>query len=303
MPPGARVRRRISRIASGLRVDDGLRAAIRRVRVAAARREISRLREVSPRLGKALADALGDRLDPHEREWAKRIEAARLDLLRRTETMATYDYGAAEAEPGASGGGPPAPRLLEVSVAERCRESSKPYFWSLLLMKLIRQFQPLRCVELGTCMGISAAYQGAALALNAGRGTLATIEGCPETAGFATGTLQGLGLRNVTVAVGLFREVLPGVLEDQRPVDFVFVDGHHDGEATLGYFEMLRPHLSEAALLVFDDISWSAGMREAWNRIEADSEVSLAVDLAKVGLCVTHSGGSPSRDVLRIPLF
>ena len=302
MPPGRGVRRRISGIASGLGLDDGLRAAIRRVRVATARGEISRLRETSPRLGTALADALDDRLDRQEREWAQRIEAARLDLLRKTGTMATCDYGAAEAEPAVSDGDP-APRLLEVSVAERCRQSSKPYFWSLLLMKLIRQFQPARCVELGTCMGISAAYQGAALALNAGGGTLATIEGCPETAGFARGTLDGLGLRNVTVAVGLFREVLPGVLEDRRPVDYVFVDGHHDGEATLGYFEMLRPHLSEAALLVFDDISWSDGMREAWNRIEADSEVALAVDLAKVGICVTRRGGNPSRVTLRIPLF
>ena len=297
------MRRRISRITTRLGLDNGLRAAIRKVRVATARREISRLQEISPKLGRALADALGDRLDRPERDWVKRIEAARLDLLRSTETMVTRDYGAAEAGRDVSEEGPTTPRVLEVSVGERCRLSSKPYFWSLLLMKLIREFRPVRCVELGTCMGISAAYQGAALALNAESGTLATIEGCPETADFALGNLHGLGLQNVTVVVGLFQDVLPGVLEDQQPVDFVFVDGHHDEEATLGYLEMLRPHLSETALLVFDDISWSAGMREAWNRIQTDSEVSLAVDLAKVGICVARSGGGSSREVLRIPLI
>ncbi len=281
----------LSRIASGLGVDETLRAAVHKVQAASARREVASLKERSPTLEEALSEALANRLDPAEEDWVRRVETLRRKLHRCTDTMAAYDYGAG---PGGT---------LDVTVGERCRRASKPYFWSLLLMKLVRKFRPLRCVELGTCLGISAAYQGAALAINADGGTLTTIEGCPQTAQWASRNLSGLGLGNATVVAGLFENTLPAILEDPRPVDYVFVDGHHDGPATLEYFDLLRPHLSERSLVIFDDISWSVGMRDAWSRLKMDPRVLQAVDFRKVGVCVVGKGGSSPGAVFRIPLI
>ena len=230
----------------------------------------------------------------------RRIEALRRQLHGSTDVIAAYDYGA---EGNGSGKENVPHGILEVTVGERCRRASKPYFWSLLLLKLIRQFRPVRCVELGTCMGITAAYQGAALAINAQEGALTTIEGCPQTADWATRNLSGLGLRNATVVVGLFENALPAILKDFRPVDYVFVDGHHDGPATLHYFDLLCPHLSETALVIFDDISWSAGMRHAWDRLKVDPRILQAVDFEKVGICIVSTGENPPGEVLRIPLI
>jgi predicted O-methyltransferase YrrM len=64
------------------------------------------------------------------------------------------------------------------------------------------------------------------------------------------------------------------------------VDGHHDRDATIGYFNALLPRLAEDAVLVFDDIDWSAGMRDAWRVIRQDGRIRLAVDLAKLGVVV-----------------
>ena len=47
-------------------------------------------------------------------------------------------------------------------VADIC-ESSMSAFWATVLFKLIRKLEPLSCVELGACVGISASYQAAAL--------------------------------------------------------------------------------------------------------------------------------------------
>jgi len=38
---------------------------------------------------------------------------------------------------------------------------------------------------------------------------------------------------------------------------------------------------------VFDDIRWSAGMKEAWDQLARDPRMRLAVDLLEIGVCVT----------------
>jgi predicted O-methyltransferase YrrM len=141
---------------------------------------------------------------------------------------------------------------------------------------------------MGTAVGISAAYQAAALSLN-GHGTLVTLEGASTLADIATENFRLLGLDTVELVVGRFQDTLPDVLTKRRPVDYVFVDGHHDEQATLAYFEQILPFLKETALLVFDDIGWSEGMKRAWNTITKDKRLSLAVDLGPVGVCVIDS--------------
>ena len=283
-------------------------AGIRKVQAIRARGEIARLAEISAPCGTALRNALSRRLDADEAVWVERIESARRELLRSTDTIAVDDYGAVSPEHTLSGDEMAQGRVYETVIGDLCRACSKPYFWSLLLFELIRQFRPVHCVELGTCVGISAAYQGAALALNGQGGSLVTIEGSQQTADVARRNLHGLGLATVAVTVGRFQDVLPTVLAGQRPVDYVFVDGHHDQEATVQYFEVVCPYLSATAVVVFDDISWSAGMREAWERIAADPRINLAVDLGAVGVCVV--GAEPSSATkrsgassVRIPLI
>jgi predicted O-methyltransferase YrrM len=138
---------------------------------------------------------------------------------------------------------------------------------------------------MGTAVGISAAYQTAALRLN-GHGALVTLEGATSLAEIARNNFQQLGLDTVEVVVGRFHDTLPVVLTNRRPVDYVFVDGHHDDQTTLAYFEHILPFLAETALLVFDDIAWSEGMKRAWATIARDKRVGVAVDLGAVGLCV-----------------
>ncbi|MDR3218823.1 MAG: class I SAM-dependent methyltransferase [Dysgonamonadaceae bacterium] len=162
---------------------------------------------------------------------------------------------------------------------------SKPALWAFLLFNLIKIFQPLRALELGTCIGISASYQATAQKLN-GKGRLITIEGSEAIAALARKNIRSLQLDNVEVVCGRFKDVLPAVLQDNQPFDCVFIDGHHDEQATIDYFEMILPALSSGALLIFDDISWSVGMKNAWQKISCDERIALAVDLKMLGLCL-----------------
>ena len=153
---------------------------------------------------------------------------------------------------------------------------------------------------MGTAVGISAAYQAAALALN-GRGTFTTLEGAEPLADIARDNLRRLGLGMVEVVVGRFEDTLDAVLERRRPVDYVFVDGRHDRQATLAYFEQTIPFLAETAFLIFDDIAWSDGMKQAWRTIARDKRVGLAVDLGVVGLCVLRGSMAGHRE-FNVPL-
>lgn len=58
----------------------------------------------------------------------------------------------------------------------------------------------------------------------------------------------------------------------------------HSYHKAENYIHQMCPHLAPNALLVFDDIAWSAGMRRAWRSLVA--EASIYVDLFTVGLYV-----------------
>jgi len=90
---------------------------------------------------------------------------------------------------------------------------------------------------------------------------------------------------------------LPGVIDKLDKVDFVFVDGNHQKEATLRYFEWCLPKVHEDTLLIFDDIYWSDGMKEAWAEIKANPQVTVTVDLFWIGL-VFFKGGRVKEDFL-----
>lgn len=163
-----------------------------------------------------------------------------------------------------------------------------------MLFRMIRHLRPVSCLELGTCVGISASYQASALKLN-GSGQLITLEGSPEIAKLARETLAQLELTNATVVTGPFYQTLPGALESAAPIDFLFNDGHHDHDALLAYFTQALPHLAKEAVIVFDDISWSSGMRQAWREIEDDSRVAATVDLGIIGIALISEDRSGTR--------
>lgn len=265
-----------------------VRAALRVPRVRRTRRELAHLgaEGTEPKwLWAALLDTLNNDIPSEERAWIERIEGMRRELRSSSTSVTRMDYGARDPSHRLSDEMMNQGATVTATIGEICRTASNPYRPALLLFKLIRAFQPRVCLELGTSLGITAAYQAAALTLN-GAGQLVTLEGADTIASLAAQHLRGLGLTNVNVVVGRFQDTLEDVLRDYCPIDFAFVDGHHDGPATLRYFQQIRVALSPQALVVFDDIHWSAGMQQAWETIVEHSAVTMAIDLAGMGVCV-----------------
>jgi predicted O-methyltransferase YrrM len=173
-----------------------------------------------------------------------------------------------------------------VSIRRACKVSKDPRSATFLHL-LVREFKPLRAIELGTNVGISAAYQAAALKLN-GRGALMTLEASPYRLRLAKRLHAEVGLDNIQYRLGSFTETLAGALKDFGPVGYAFIDGHHQYQPTLDYFEMIWKHAVDRAVIVLDDIRWSEDMKRAWRRIQTDARVAIAIDFHSVGVCITR---------------
>ncbi len=254
-----------------------------------ARRERKRLRQSenddARKLAEALAATLDEATDDAETAaWIQRIEALRAALLRSEDEVTFRDYGAEGRLKAARQ--PDAPFRETTRAVKAIGRDAVPPHEGRLLYHLIRQFNPARCLELGTSLGLSATYQAAALATTGGTGQLITLEGGTALARRAEKHLDRLGLTGVEVVAGPFAETLPAVLQRHRPIDFAFIDGHHDPAAMRAYFEQLAPHFADGAVLVFDDIFWTTGMRHAWLALAEDPRLRQAADLLTVGICI-----------------
>jgi len=207
------------------------------------------------------------RIPPEEREWAARIEARKRELGSREERARPFEDG------------------LPDTVAQASLWTPIPSVWGAFLMRLVRELRPHSCLELGTGIGISAAYEAAALELN-GDGGLVTLDGSAEWAAIAEEGLSSLGLGGVEFSVGPIADTLPDALQRYAPVDYAFVDAEHTEEATVGYFESIVPHMSPRGVMVFDDIPWTRELRQTWRRIAHDERVSAAFALGRMGVAV-----------------
>ena len=236
-------------------------------------------------LRRALHAAL-ESAPPELVRWQSVIEELRGRLLASTARLTGEDFRAGSKGSSAWGAEVTA-RPRSGAIAEVCALSSKSPIWGRILFHLVREFRPDFCLELGTSLGLSAAYIGAALAEN-GNGQMATLEGAVPLAVVARRNLSELGLDTVQVVTGVFDQTLPEVLAKNHSVDFAFIDGHHDGRATLGYFERILSASARSVVFVFDDIRWSADMHQAWRTIKKDDRVTACFDLTTTGVVLVE---------------
>ena len=242
--------------------------------------------DAANKIARAIYASMQRDLDEQEQKWVACIEDLRSTLENDHKEVSITDYGAGQSDSSYSDQEMYAGKEHITTVSEICRTSSKRDIWALILFKLVREFQPNICLELGTSLGFSAAYQRAAQEIN-NNGRLITFEGADALVSLSTQNFQKLGLGNITVVGGRFQDTLLKTIDDiNTPIDYAFIDGHHDQQATIDYFEILLPHLADKAVVIFDDINWSQGMQVAWKEIIQHSQIKLSVDLHAIGICV-----------------
>lgn len=173
----------------------------------------------------------------------------------------------------------PLPYKSAQTVGAMAKRASVQPDKAALLFSAVKAWQPAKVLEMGTCCGVSGAYLLAAL----DGGRLLSLEMSPILADAASSFWSGLGLAG-EVRVGDFAETFEAALNPAPNV--AFVDGNHQEEPTLHYFDRLADVCESGSLLVFDDLAWSDGMQSAWSMIKADGRVAAFADLETIGMVV-----------------
>jgi len=219
-------------------------------------------------------------------------------LLRSLEGIEVLDFGA---------GCPKEGRISNVEVGYLARRASsdlrKGYWLSASAAERSRAGigqQPVKILELGTCLGSGAAQllQGCN-----GRAQYFGLEGSPALAHKTEMRLKRqFQQAEISLRVGPFSQTLGPALDEVGRFDLVFLDGHHSGRALLAQWKSIRPHLAEEALVVVDDIRWSQDMFAAWNELAMDRGVET-LDVFRMGLLKATSSEikGPQSGLVRPP--
>lgn len=214
------------------------------------------------------------------------IESLRSSLLNNDAEIEMVDLGA-----GSSLG-----KAKRRKVSKIARSSLQSPKYAALLFRLVDFFQPKTIIELGTSLGITTSYIAKALR----NSSIVSIEGNPYLAHLAKTGFQKLAITNVECRVGSFETHFVPTLSEFKKIDFILFDGNHRYDPTIKYFNEALPYIHENTVLVFDDIYWSVEMKKAWLEIKQHPQVTITIDIFKMGLVFFRKGQTKQHFKLRV---
>lgn len=219
-------------------------------------------------------------------EIGKDINLLRKQLAQSQQSIQFRDFGA-------KGGTDSA--IRETTIGAIARSATRRRREGEFLHRLCKYYQPQRCLELGTNLGISTLYQITALE----NSQFITLEGAQPILQLAEQHFTQFD-QKITTILGEFSNSLENLNLHTLKPDYVFIDGNHRLEPTLKYFYKILPHIEDEGLIIFDDIYWSKGMKKAWNDIIKHEDVSISIDLFFFGLCFIRYSQKKQHFVFRL---
>ena len=206
-------------------------------------------------------------------------------LLQNKKTIEVMDFGAGSRVFKSN--------IRDVNqIAENAGISSKR---AELLFRIVNCFQPENILEIGTSLGLATS----ALALGNKKGKIISLEGCPNTMSIAKEHCQLQNLNNIEFVNTKFENYLKSFDFQYSTFDLIYFDGNHSKKATLDYFELLLPTITNDSVWIFDDIHWSKDMEEAWEIIKNHPKVTVTIDTFQWGIVFFRSEQEKEHFVIR----
>jgi predicted O-methyltransferase YrrM len=202
-------------------------------------------------------------------------------LEKNKKTITIKDFGAGSHKLG-----------NQRSIQEIFRVSSSKGHYGKILFQLSNYFKPKQILEFGTSLGIGTLH----FHLGNPDSLITTIEACPETLNFTKDFLKDK-VSNVNFIESTFSDFLNQI--STKKYDLIFVDGHHDGKATIDYIQKLEKYSHNDTIFILDDIRWSDDMFEAWNILRNSEKYNVSIDLFRMGILIPRKQQVKEHFVLR----
>lgn len=172
-------------------------------------------------------------------------------------------------------------------------EKTQKEFWNisrttgLLLNTLIKSAKAKSVLEIGTSNGYSGLWISKALKTTGGE--LTTIEYFDKRQSIAIENFKKCGVFDIVrVLQGSAIKVLAALSEDEK-FDFVFIDANKS--EYVEYFELIKPHLTESALIAADNITTHPEKVQTFiDAIDADDDFQYTILDITGGLLIAYKG-------------
>jgi predicted O-methyltransferase YrrM len=164
------------------------------------------------------------------------------------------------------------------SVAELAKKASSAGVYGNVLYQICKHYQPKTILEFGTSIGTGVIH------MKAGNPSaqIVTIEGCDRILEKAYQQFDYWKLDHVFPICTQFDHFIK--LPPIHQYDLVFLDGNHEGSATMRYLNQLENQTHNETVFIMDDIRWSEDMWNTWQQIVADERFHVTIDLGRMGL-------------------
>jgi predicted O-methyltransferase YrrM len=213
------------------------------------------------------------------------IEKLRHQLKNDDRLIPVKDYGAASKKISPDG------RAIS-SIVKRSVTGKR---YGQLLFRIANHFNSKAILELGTSLGITSLY----FSSSNPQARVITMEGDENLAALAEQNFNALNRKNITLVRGLFDVHLHEVISSLQTIDMAYIDGNHRRKPTVNYFRQILPFTHEHSVIIIDDIHWSHEMQQAWNEIIQLPQITVTVDLFRMGIIFFRKELSKQHFVLR----
>lgn len=149
-----------------------------------------------------------------------------------------------------------------------------------LLFRITQYMQCKTIIELGTSLGLGTCY----LSCVSKQSQVVSLDHDPTCLKYAKKNINTLGIKNCILMQGPFEDNLRKALDALTRIDFIFFDGHHNGQATLHYFHQALDYIHPQTIFAFHDIHWSSDMHKAWHQIIKHPMVSMSFEKHNLGI-------------------
>lgn len=172
-------------------------------------------------------------------------------------------------------------------------EKTQKQFWNIprktgiLMNTFVKMMNIKSALEIGTSNGYSGIWLGKALKETGGH--LTTIEFYEKRQSVAIENFKICGIDDVITPIqGSACDIIRGFEEDKK-FDFVFIDANK--REYVEYFKLIKPHLTNKALIVADNIiSHAQKVQTFIDAIDADDEFQYEIYELPGGILVAYKG-------------
>lgn len=165
-----------------------------------------------------------------------------------------------------------------------------------LLLRIVKYFQPNEILEIGTALGLATS----ALSLGNPNSKITSLEGCSNSLEIAKNQCRLQNLNNIEFINTEFSVFLNNSQLSANNYQLIYFDGNHSKKATLNYFELLLPTISNNSIWIFDDIHRNTAMEETWEIIKNHSKVTVTIDTFQWGIVFFRTEQAKQHFVIRV---